>query len=81
MIYKTRTITVLIVPYGIETISTNQKIQTLRKVLIVPYGIETFKKSDSFDSRYVLIVPYGIETSLYYAPEELRLSVNCTLWN
>ena len=50
-------------------------------MLIVPYGIETFKKSDSFDSRYVLIVPYGIETSLYYAPEELRLSVNCTLWN
>ena len=52
----------LIVPYGIETLFQDGKIQ-FHTVLIVPYGIETITilKQQTINRR-VLIVPYGIET-------------------
>ena len=37
----------LIVPYGIETLSTRQRIYLRFMLLIVPYGIETHSSNDS----------------------------------
>ena len=37
----------LIVPYGIETTSSNRHNQSHPQLLIVPYGIETYKQSAS----------------------------------
>ena len=54
---------VLIVPYGIETLSYKALICELYFVLIVPYGIETWdSKTEKRYASVVLIVPYGIET-------------------
>ena len=53
----------LIVPYGIETIEYNRLFQRMFLLLIVPYGIETqCSNSSGHPAYYLLIVPYGIET-------------------
>ena len=54
----------LIVPYGIETIefANNNEIVSL---LIVPYGIETRDIPSEGICHSLLIVPYGIETPDY----------------
>ena len=55
---------VLIVPYGIETLSIPQLI-LVYDVLIVPYGIETTSGTPEYRRlQQVLIVPYGIETAV-----------------
>ena len=58
----------LIVPYGIETLSacTAPPVHT---VLIVPYGIETGDPQRKRDPYTVLIVPYGIETRYTMKPQ------------
>ena len=54
----------LIVPYGIETSTTNG-ISLKQFLLIVPYGIETWIGANNKHFFYLLIVPYGIETCTY----------------
>ena len=51
----------LIVPYGIETVSGSES-QLIIFLLIVPYGIETVIISQTYLPKQLLIVPYGIET-------------------
>ena len=52
----------LIVPYGIETLSVLLYHIHRSKLLIVPYGIETSIYHRLNISSLLLIVPYGIET-------------------
>ena len=53
----------LIVPYGIETLTGRILRLHLRTLLIVPYGIETSKAPQKGKEIIsLLIVPYGIET-------------------
>ncbi len=52
----------LIVPYGIETLSCNNR-NYKAELLIVPYGIETILSGCNAISASLLIVPYGIETN------------------
>ena len=55
-------ITLLIVPYGIETRKQDIYNRLMRELLIVPYGIETDSFYDKSNYLILLIVPYGIET-------------------
>ena len=55
-------LSLLIVPYGIETIFHCSSICRSR-LLIVPYGIETTDELSREPEESLLIVPYGIETS------------------
>ena len=52
----------LIVPYGIETLSTKEFFIS-EELLIVPYGIETLHPLWGILPEGLLIVPYGIETT------------------
>ena len=52
----------LIVPYGIETISRYRRQPWRASLLIVPYGIETVDGKLLRVFSILLIVPYGIET-------------------
>ena len=52
----------LIVPYGIETMWTAESQQDVLVLLIVPYGIETLNDWQVIQLGRLLIVPYGIET-------------------
>ncbi len=55
--------TLLIVPYGIET-TMRAGIEQIYSLLIVPYGIETVQTfAAKTCQRALLIVPYGIETN------------------
>ena len=54
--------TLLIVPYGIETLTLKCITRGLI-LLIVPYGIETgLQEAEIWHIQELLIVPYGIET-------------------
>ena len=72
----------LIVPYGIETLSLFNWCKRRNTLLIVPYGIET-----KFNSTFVvcpcalLIVPYGIETAHRHHGSRPPSPFNRTLWN
>ena len=55
-------LTLLIVPYGIETQLLRSNHWVMKKLLIVPYGIETWKSGITLLFAALLIVPYGIET-------------------
>ena len=57
-----RIILLLIVPYGIETISNWNSFDFCIILLIVPYGIETKLSIINGATVVLLIVPYGIET-------------------
>ena len=70
----------LIVPYGIETYSSNVEVQP-STLLIVPYGIETAEEDSEKSLRSLLIVPYGIETSTNLEPIAATRPFNRTLWN
>ncbi len=55
-------ISLLIVPYGIETLSLHG-VSLMLQLLIVPYGIETYLLFIFvLNTVTLLIVPYGIET-------------------
>ena len=56
------TATLLIVPYGIETMNYTFFKVNPNLLLIVPYGIETVRSAIAREAIYLLIVPYGIET-------------------
>ena len=54
--------TLLIVPYGIETLK-QLNMKPTQQLLIVPYGIETWVGLRRIGlCKKLLIVPYGIET-------------------
>ena len=71
----------LIVPYGIETHSSNDSQISFNCLLIVPYGIETkfHLVWEKFDC--LLIVPYGIETRTPADTSGHQRTFNRTLWN
>ena len=75
-----RQLSLLIVPYGIET-HLNSTLILRGLLLIVPYGIETYYECPSFLPTILLIVPYGIETILILKTIFLLLAFNRTLWN
>ena len=52
----------LIVPYGIETVALLIGRTDVLLLLIVPYGIETAYIISQKVNNVLLIVPYGIET-------------------
>ena len=78
---STFAITLLIVPYGIETPAASIHLHIFQCLLIVPYGIETSKGWVCPLMTRLLIVPYGIETRLSVTGLSLRGAFNRTLWN
>ena len=71
----------LIVPYGIETLTILDINLSVRNLLIVPYGIETNICVPLYRNQELLIVPYGIETRHLKEERVSPNTFNRTLWN